>query len=96
MKVGSILKCIDDNFRNHEGEIYPVRNAYYTVRGIRPSTKIPGDVAFLLEEIINKPRIYNTGYTELAFNQRHFREIQFPPSLEAEIKECLTREFQER
>lgn len=94
MKVGSLVECIDDNFRTlYYDEKCPKKGKIYTIRSIRPSHSLPGSYAILLEEIINPKQKYNGGFMEFAFVITRFREIEFPPSLESEIKESLTREL---
>lgn len=93
MKVGSIVECVS-NFTQSAifGESYPVAGKTYTVREI----VVYEIISIKLEEIVNPSFQYNTRFTECSFNIEKFREIEFPPALEAEIKECLTREFQEK
>lgn len=86
MRVGSLVKLIDnstewvaDDNETHSG-IYPNLNDIYTVTELEFCN---GNVYLSFAEIPDE------------WNAISFRELQIPPSLEAEIAECLTRELQE-
>lgn len=83
MKIGSIVYCINNN--GLTDLIPPKLKTPYTVRGINSIGGI------WLEEIINP--ISPSGI-EWFYKGIRFREVQFPPSLESEIEECLTKELQ--
>lgn len=91
MKAGSIVECVAAIYPNPGAEHYPntlpKKGNYYTVR------EVAFGVGIRLEEIINPPCKYREGFAECAFMINAFREIEFPPSLEEEIKESLTREL---
>lgn len=80
MKVGSLVECVDASPGRNTGEVFLVLGKIYTVTGFH---------SYYEDEI------FVDDQPKSCFMSR-FREIQFPPSLEAEIENCLTREFQER
>jgi len=89
MKVGSIVECVKSRVTGTALRFnctVPVLGKLYTVRDI--FTANYGSVCLRLEEIVN-PNNPDTG-REFGFSIEWFREVQFPPSLELEIKELLT------
>ena len=66
--------CIDHlhNTFQYPDEIMPVKGQIYTVR----NTLRLGDITgYYLVEIINKPKWYQHGFMELAYNVTHFRPV---------------------
>lgn len=100
MKPGSIVECVKGFMCDRHARAFsttlPQPGVVYTVREVRVNpTKIkigtigrnPG-VYVLLGEIVN-PKV--PGFNmEPGFAVEHFREVQFPTDLEAEIQELLT------
>lgn len=90
MRVGSIVECVEvSNMGNHTiigGFDVPEFHAPYEVLGFT-------DCGGVLIKGLNSG-ISRLDGTEVGYKINRFREIQFPPSLEAEIQECLTREFE--
>lgn len=94
MKIGSIVECI----KPYKGDIEtkPVPKGIYIIREIILDADRKEGVT--LEEIINI-KVYghysdknNIGYFEPVYDIERFREIEFPPSMEADIQEALTKE----
>lgn len=85
MKIGDLVMCIDSTKWEYEG---PVKGEIREIEGI---VNIYGtkfiNIEGYYELTINKNRV--------DFNSRYFRVIEFPPFIEEEIKECLTRELVE-
>lgn len=103
MKVGSIVEPVGDfSEEANYPDMYPVipkKGQYYTVREIVDLG--PTIVLYIRLEEIRLP-IHFCGEkncpvegTETSFPMKKFREVQFPPNLEEEIKHCLEREFVE-
>ena len=90
MKVGSIVECVNPYLGSDK--VKPLPKGIYTVRCIRQINK-DGTVGIEVCEIHNE--INHTGF-EYGYLITRFREITFPPSLELEINECLTRELIEK
>lgn len=88
MKVGSIVECVNNNGIFHGKPL--ALNTPYTVREIRKALDYEG-LSILLDEVTNGPA--PTG-REWSYKICRFREIEFPPSLESEIKESLTRQLE--
>lgn len=90
MKVGSIVECIKINsFTKNLAEIgntIPIIGKKYTVRDI---IRVDENICIRLEEIINPIFEYFNGSMECCFEIENFREIQFPPLIELEIKQAL-------
>ncbi len=96
MKVGSIVECVITLTPNYvhmaKVKTSPVKGNRYTVRDIVESTGVKGGVLLMLEEICIGVNPW-TG-EEYGYPIEAFREIEFPPSLELEIADCLTRELE--
>lgn len=96
MKVGSIVECVKSfgSLSGYQDNVkrLPVLGEKYIVRRIFNNSS-DNAVLICLEDIVagHNP---STG-RELGFRIEYFREIEFPPSLESEIKESLTRELVE-
>lgn len=78
MKIGSIVKCIDDKFDPKSIELIPNRprkGKIYTIRLIKPY--LSKKIGILLEEIINEPLMLPDldGLFEPTFNIERFREL---------------------
>jgi hypothetical protein len=84
MKVGSLVECI--NNLNHYTNQPLIRGEIYIVRGFDGH----GSKGIYLEGIYND--IFMGA--EVSYDIGRFREIKFPPNMEAEIKECLTKEIE--
>lgn len=93
MKVGSLVECVDTNWRNPETDtINPVKGKVYTVREI---VRYSGETFILLVEIVNKKKHYLEGFYEGCFLIKRFRETQPPiANIEEHINEN-TLELQE-
>jgi hypothetical protein len=90
MKVGSIVFFIGmkGKVREDVSVFLPGKNKPYTVKNI---VEHYGETLIMLEEFCFG---YNPNGKEMGCRIEYFREIEFPPLLEAEIQECLTREFE--
>jgi len=90
MKIGSIWYCTDNSVFRMDKFVL-VKPPIETPLTLRSWCKYHGIYLLYFEELVNG--MCNTG-EECGYDCRYFREIQFPPSLEAEIQEALTREFE--
>jgi len=77
--IGQKIVCVDDKFErrkyNHV-EILPVKHKTYTIRDI---TFWSEDVAFLLEEITNRKRMYNDPSGSIVKSEVYFKSKRFKP-----------------
>lgn len=93
MKIGSIVECVKQLPTAWNQESMPIVGRKYTIREVY----VPMDrneVYLRFEEIINPKMMYIEGFYEVCFRNIFFREIEFPPALQEEINECLTREIE--
>ncbi len=73
MQIGSLGKCVNDNFKNLINEdILPMGGCIYTIRDFPYSNGIR------LEEIVNPIRKYGNKIIECSFNVEAFKEVQPP------------------
>jgi hypothetical protein len=97
MRVGSYVICIDGKFSPEQLEILsniPKEGDYYTIRDIVEYPEM-NRIGLRLEEISCNHVERNDGAMhEPTFSIFRFRELDVPPSLEAEIKESLNQEFE--
>lgn len=94
MKVGSLVECVKTIVSSTVSRFnckIPVKGNIYTVRDVFTSNY--NAPCIRLEEIVN-PLNPDTG-REFGYGVEYFRELQIPPSITAEIEECITRELQE-
>lgn len=88
MKIGSLVECINDNWKRNDDDMhisFPIKGNLYTVRDIIDWGK--GGIGIRLEEIINSPDIYVEGVSECTFNIRLFKELQPPIDISELIEE---------
>ena len=97
MRIGAYVICIDGKFSAKQLEVLsniPKEGDYYTIRDIVDYPEMKR-VGLRLEEISCKPIERGDGSMhEPTFNIFRFRELDVPPSLEAEIEEALDQEFE--
>ena len=97
MKVGSYVVCTDDKFSAEQLtklQTIPKEGDYYTIRDIVEYPNL-GRAGVRLEEISNPDITLSDGTIhEPTFSIFRFRELDIPPSLEAEIEESLNQEFE--
>lgn len=96
MKVGSIVECVMPLIPKgrvvHNVINVPVVGQHYSIREITDDEPINHGIMVRLNEIIIG---YNTlSGEELVAPMKAFREIEFPPNMEAEITECLTKKLE--
>lgn len=87
MKIGSLVVCLRSEWFNNEETtpiIKPKKDILYVVRGTH---RVHGEAGITLEEIINPPQQFSTGFEEPHFNVVGFREMQ--PPMEVSIEEIL-------
>ncbi len=84
MKVGSIVECVSPSK-------FPGKN----VKGRNVRTGEILTVNWMGERYGRIFLGFEETHQDSCFGSELFREIQFPPSLEADISEALTREFVE-
>lgn len=68
--IGQRVICINDTPNDYEPVIYPKKGRTYTIRAFNP----PGR-SIHLEEIVNKPRDYSSGFHECYFYLWRFRPV---------------------
>lgn len=90
MKVGDKVVCINDSATQSTlGVTYPKEGQIYTIRLIRKG--YTGELAILLQEIVNAPRMYRQGFHEIAFFMHRFRPIDY--TYGTEVCEAIETEF---
>ena len=96
MKVGSYVICVDDSFSAEQMtklSRIPKKDDYYTIRDVVEYPKY-NRIGVRLEEISN-PEIEMDGKPhEPSFSYFRFRELDVPPSLEAEIENMISTEIE--
>ena len=96
MKVGSYVICVDDNFSAEQMSKLsriPKKDDYYTIRDVVEYPKY-NRIGVRLEEISN-PEIEMDGKPhEPSFSIKRFRELDVPPSIEAEIENLISTEIE--
>jgi hypothetical protein len=96
MKVGSYVICVDDSFSVEQMtklSRIPKKNNYYTIREIVEYPKY-NRTGVRLEEISN-PEIEMDGKLhEPSFSIKRFKELDVPPSIEAEIENLISTEIE--
>ncbi len=73
--VGQKVVCIVGFTRLARGrdETFPIKGEVYTIREIKLDSG--GDTCLRLQEIVNTPRYYAEGFTEMAFDAELFRPL---------------------
>lgn len=94
MNIGSLVICVNNSGLgdgHYSIAIKLKKGAEYMIRSIFKGSCGDGKTRTLIrvEGIINSC----AGFVEIGYDIARFREIEFPPSLEEEIKECFTREL---
>lgn len=96
MKIGSYVVCVDDSFSAEQMaklSRIPKKDDYYTIREIVEYPKY-NRIGVRLEEISN-PEIEMDGKPhEPSFSYFRFRELDLPPSLEAEIENMISTDIE--
>jgi hypothetical protein len=96
MKIGTLVICVDDSFSAEQMaklSRIPKKDDYYTIRDVVEYPKY-NRIGVRLEEISN-PEIEMDGKPhEPSFNLFRFRELDVPPSLEAEIENLISTEVE--
>jgi hypothetical protein len=94
MKVGALVECINDTWKQETIEIVPnrpVKGRYYTIRTVE---KYPHGVGVTLEEIINgNIAIHNGQHVEPTFDAERFRELEDLPDIEELLEEVFSDEL---
>ena len=96
MKIGTLVICVDDSFSAEQMSKLsriPKKDDYYTIREIVEYPKY-NRIGVRLEEISNPPIEMEGGMHEATFNIFRFRELDLPPSLEAEIENLISTEVE--
>ena len=96
MKIGSYVVCVDDSFSAEQMSKLsriPKKDDYYTIREIVEYPKY-NRIGVRLEEISNPPIEMEGGIHEPTFNYFRFRELDLPPSLEAEIENLISTDIE--
>ena len=97
MKVGALVECVNDTWKQETINIIPnrpVKGKYYTIRTVE---KYPHGVGVTLEEITNGMiAMYNGQPTEPTFDAERFRELEDLPDIEALLEEVFSDELVNR
>lgn len=73
-RVGAKVVCVDSSRLGGFGdETYPVEGDIYTIRDVTCGPR--GAACVRLEEVVNVPRSYRTGYLEARFRLSRFRPL---------------------
>ena len=94
MKVGALVECINDTWKQETIETVPNRptkGKYYTIREV---FQFPHGIGVTLEEISN-PRTarYQGKLLEPNFDIERFRELEDLPDIEALLEEVFSDEL---
>lgn len=97
MNIGSLVICVNNSGLGDGDSNIAIKlkkDAEYMIRSIFKGSCCDGKTRTLIrvEGVINS----YVGFVEIGYDIARFREIEFPPELEEEIKECLTRELIEK
>lgn len=94
MKVGALVECINDTWRQETIDIVtnrPIKGRYYTIRTI---IQFPHGVGVMLEEIVNnKVASFNGQPVEPSFDIERFRELTDLPDIEELLEEVFADEL---
>lgn len=97
MKVGALVKCINDTWKQKTIETvpnHPIKGKYYTIRTV---DKFPHGIGVTLEEITNARTVqYKGQLVEPNFDAERFRELTDLPDIEELLEEVFAGELTER
>lgn len=93
MQPGSLVECINDNFRHSKSGIisYPIKGGIYTIAQMK---EWPRGLGISLIEFDNESILVEMNNGQIIttctwFNYKNFREILPPVNIEEEIKQEL-------
>jgi hypothetical protein len=97
MKVGALVECVNDTWKQETIETVPnrpVKGRYYTIRTV---DQYPSGIGVTLEEISNGRTVnYQGKILEPSFNAERFRELEDLPDIEALLEEVFSDELVNR
>ena len=97
MKVGALVECINDTWKQKIIETVPnrpIKGKYYTIRTV---DKFPHGIGVTLEEITNARTVqYQGQLVEPNFDAERFRELTDLPDIEELLEEVFAGELTER
>ena len=97
MKVGALVECVNDTWKQKTIETVPnrpIKGKYYTIRTV---DKFPHGIGVTLEEITNARTVqYQGQLVEPNFDAERFRELTDLPDIEALLEEVFADELMEK
>ena len=97
MKVGALVECVNDTWKQKTIETVPnrpIKGKYYTIRTV---DKFPHGIGVTLEEITNARTVqYQGQLVEPNFDTERFRELTDLPDIEELLEEVFAGELIER
>lgn len=97
MKVGALVECINDTWKQKTIETVPnrpIKGKYYTIRTV---DKFPHGIGITLEEVTNARTVqYQGQLVEPNFDVERFRELTDLPDIEALLEEVFADELMEK
>jgi len=97
MKVGALVECINDTWKQKTIETVPnrpIKGKYYTIRTV---DKFPHGIGVTLEEITNARTVqYQGQLVEPNFDAERFRELTDLPDIEELLEEVFAGELMEK
>ena len=97
MKVGALVECINDTWKQKTIETVPnrpIKGKYYTIRTV---DKFPHGIGVTVEEITNARIVqYQGQLVEPNFDAERFRELTDLPDIEELLEEVFAGELTEK
>jgi len=97
MKVGALVECINDTWKQKTIETVPnrpIKGKYYT---IRTANQYPHGIGVTLEEVTNARTVqYQGQLLEPNFDAERFRELTDLPDIEELLEEVFAGELTEK
>jgi len=97
MKVGALVECINDTWKQKTIETVPnrpIKGKYYTIRTV---AQYPHGIGVTLEEVVNARTVqYKGQLLEPSFDAERFRELTDLPDIEELLEEVFAGELTEK
>jgi hypothetical protein len=97
MKVGALVECINDTWKQKTIETVPnrpIKGKYYTIRTVNQYTH---GIGVTLEEVTNARTVqYQGQLLEPSFDAGRFRELTDLPDIEELLEEVFAGELTEK
>jgi len=97
MKVGALVECINDTWKQKTIETVPnrpIKGKYYTIRTV---DKFPHGIGVTLEEVVNNRTVqYKGQLLEPSFDAERFRELTDLPDIEELLEEVFADKLIEK